>query len=66
MFTRLMVVVTHDELCALRAMSEADIRSLREQLRFLLREEARRRGLLEPQSYRVSAACLPERQEVDP
>jgi hypothetical protein len=64
MLTRLVVFVTDDELCALQAMSEADIRRIREQLRFLLREEARRRGLLEPQSHGLPTACLPGRQEV--
>ena len=63
MFTRLVVVVTDDELCALQTMSEAEMRSIREQLRFLLREEARRRGLLEPQSQGLATARPPAREE---
>ena len=64
MFTRLVVVVTDDELCALQTMSEAEMRSVREQLRFLLREEARRRGLLEPpESHGLATTSPPARKE---
>ena len=46
MITRLMVALDHGESAALRAMSETDCRPLREQLRYLLRAEAQRRGIL--------------------
>ena len=46
MYIRIVILVREEELGAVRAMSEADIRTVREQIRYLLREEARRRGLL--------------------
>lgn len=44
--TRVNVPLDNRELTALVQMSEADCRHPREQLRYLLREEAYRRGLL--------------------
>ncbi len=46
MFVRLMVTLTGEEPSALTRMAADDCRDPREQLRYLLREEARRRGLL--------------------
>jgi hypothetical protein len=44
--TRMMVTLTDDEADALLRMADAELRDPREQLRLLLRQEARRRGLL--------------------
>ncbi len=46
MFTRMTIILKADEREALLAMAERDLRYPREQLRYLLREEACRRGLL--------------------
>ena len=43
---RMVLVLSEAERQALRAMSEHDMRFPREQLRFLLLQEAKRRGLL--------------------
>jgi hypothetical protein len=44
--TRINVPLDKPELTALLKMSEGDCRHPREQMRFILREEAKRRGLL--------------------
>jgi hypothetical protein len=49
MTTRMMVTLTNDEARALARMSYSDLRDPREQLRHLLREEARKRDLLPEQ-----------------
>jgi hypothetical protein len=46
MITRLTVSFTPEERQALQAMAETDIRPPKEQVRWLLRQEAKRRGLL--------------------
>lgn len=46
MFARLTVTLAEDERVALQRMAEDECRYPREQLRFLLREEAQKRGLL--------------------
>ncbi len=43
---RLVIVLNHGEVRALLRMAEAECRQPREQLRFLLRQEALRRGLI--------------------
>ncbi len=43
---RLVIVLNHGEARALLRMAEAECRHPREQLRFLLRQEALRRGLI--------------------
>lgn len=49
MLTRLTIILPEDERVALQHMSETDCRYPREQMRYLLREEACRRGLLSTQ-----------------
>ncbi len=44
--TRISALLGKAELAALLDMATADCRRLREQMRYLLREEAKRRGLL--------------------
>ena len=46
MFTRLMVTLERDEAAALDQMADSELRDPRDQLRMLLREAARTRGLL--------------------
>ncbi len=46
MAARLMITLTNNECDALMSMADTDLRDPREQLRYLLREEAGRRGLL--------------------
>ena len=46
MIQRLTISFTPDERKALQAMAEKDFRPPKDQLRWLLREEAQRRGLL--------------------
>jgi hypothetical protein len=46
MATRLMITLNNDEAVALGQMADQDLREPREHLRFLLQEEARKRGLL--------------------
>jgi len=46
MFVRTYVPMTESEFDLLQTMSEADMRYPKEQLRFLIRQEAERRGLL--------------------
>ena len=46
LFVRLTIVLTEAERVALRCLAERDCRPPREHLRFLLREEARKRGLM--------------------
>ncbi len=46
MTARLMITLTSNECDALMSMADTDLRDPREQLRYLLREEAGRRGLL--------------------
>jgi hypothetical protein len=47
MVTRLTINFTPEERKALQRMSETDFRPLKDQVRWLLHEEAKRRGLLQ-------------------
>lgn len=53
---RIFVPLTADEAKALLTMSQADCRHPREQMRYLLREAARARGLLPPQASADSSS----------
>jgi hypothetical protein len=49
MMTRITITLSIQEKTALQVLATESLRSLKEELRFLLREEARRRGILTDQ-----------------
>jgi hypothetical protein len=57
------VPLDSSEMTALIAMSKADCRPLSEQMRYLLREAARTRGLLPQPTEHTNDAPWPEKQE---
>ena len=59
MLTRLTISFTPEEREALQAMAESDFRPPKDQLRYLLRQEARERGLL-PTADRPAEAQVQE------
>jgi hypothetical protein len=63
MLLRLMVTLGRGESSALQAMSEADCRPLREQMRYLLREAAQQRGLLPQPTKSTNDALSPSTAE---
>jgi hypothetical protein len=58
--TRINVPLDKLELAALLSMATADCRHPREQMRFVLREEARRRGLLPTDPAPAQAEAQPQ------
>lgn len=62
---RMVLVLSEPERQALRAMSERDMRFPREQLRYLLRQEAERRGLLPADSGAADDRQAPEARHVN-
>ena len=52
--SRMMIVLSDQERNALREISQQELRGMREQARYLLRSELRRRGLLSDRQPRLA------------
>lgn len=62
MIVRLQIILTEPEVSAIRALAEVELRPMRDQIRFLLRQDLQRRGLL-PELEVLEAPLLPVIEE---